>query len=271
MAQEEKSSPMAQATTWDLVAPGYVAASVAHFEKYASDALNLAKVSSGQRIVDVATGPGSLALLAAKRGAQVDALDFSHEMIQQLRARAKAEGLIDIRSTQGDGQSLPFADETYDAGFSMFGLFMFPDRNAGFRELYRVLKPGGVCVVSSWHPMDKVELLGAIFEALYSELPELPQEKPEPALGDPDAIRSEMSPLGFAVEVHEVCHAFEKHSMKEFWNDIRRSFAPIVLLEDNMGKDFEPVAKGIENRLLKRYGDDPVSIDMPAWLALGRK
>ena len=94
----------------------------------------------GSRIVDVACGPGTLSVLAAQAGHQLDALDFSRPMITKLTERMMALGVRAIKSHVGDGQALPFPDGTFDAGFSMFGLMFFPDRAKGFAELRRVLR-----------------------------------------------------------------------------------------------------------------------------------
>src|SRR4051812_2249152 len=70
-------SPMGTPLPWNLVASAYANEIVPIFEQYASDALRLAAPSPGSRILDVACGPGTLSAVAAARGHQVDALDFS--------------------------------------------------------------------------------------------------------------------------------------------------------------------------------------------------
>ena len=266
------SDPFSQPSTWDLVAPGYAAGSVEHFENYAADAIAHARLAVGDRIIDVATGPGSLALLASKQTSRVDALDFSKEMIGQLEARVRASSIANVFAHHGDGQSLPFDDNSFDAGFSMFGLIFFPDRAAGFSELFRVLKPGGRCVVASWQPMRTLEAFVALFDALYAELPELPQDAPAAPLAERDALNAEMTAAGFDVEVHPTAHSLKADTVDEFWDGIRKAFAPIVLLENDMGTAaFDPIARGIRDRLADRLGSGPVSVEMSAWLGVARK
>ena len=86
-------------------------------------------------LLDVAAGPGTLALQAARRGARVTATDFSPAMVETLRARASSEGLSGITTEVADGQNLPFPNASFDVACSMFGLFIFPDRARGFAEL----------------------------------------------------------------------------------------------------------------------------------------
>jgi len=138
-------------------------------------------------VLDVAAGPGTLALSAAKQVAHVSALDFSSAMIERLRRDAAALGYANIDAQVGDGQALPYPDGSFDAAFSMFGLIFFPDRNAGLRQLNRVLRPGGRVVIGSWAPFEPASALVTLFAALQVALPELPFHDPELPMGDPAA------------------------------------------------------------------------------------
>ena len=265
-------NPFALSSTWDLVAPGYAANNIHHFERYAAEALDLAAIAADDRVLDFAAGPGSLSFLAAKRAAHVDAVDFSPAMIEALERRLAASNASNLTSHIGDGQALSFPDSAFTAAFSMFGLIFFPDRGAGFRELHRVLAPGGRCVVSTWHPMEKVEALSTVFEALWEKLPDLPRDREPVPLSDPDDIANEMSAAGFEVEISTSSHKLTADSAEEFWAGLRQAFAPIVLLENDMGTEaFEPIAQHIEKRLKEHLAGRAIAIEMPAWLALGKR
>jgi ubiquinone/menaquinone biosynthesis C-methylase UbiE len=266
---DEAPGALSSPHAWNLVAHGYVEVSVGQFERYAADALRLADLEPEDRVLDVAAGPGSLALQAARKVERVDALDFSPSMLEQLRLRAAERRVTNVFAREGDGQALPYEDASFDAAFSMFGLMFFPDRARGFRELARVLRPGGRAVVSSWQPMHNVPVLVAVFESLGQELPALPFPQGKGPLSDPEDFRQEMSAAGFQVELHEAVHALESPDMRSFWAGVRRSFAPLVLLESKLGAAFEPVADGIYRRLSERFGEGPVHAEMPAWLARG--
>lgn len=260
-------SPLATPLPWNIVAPGYTEVALDHFERYAADALAFAGVGSGDRVLDVAAGSGALALQAASIAREVAALDFSQEMLAQLRARASGCANLEIR--EGDGQALPWADGSFDATFSMFGLIFFPDRARGFSELFRVLRPGGRAVVSSWQPMVQVPLLVAVFEALAKELPQLPFGDGKGPLSDPDDFRREMSAAGFRVTIEERVHAIEAPDFGTLWGRMLRSNAPLTLLEHRMGPEaFAPVRDAIERRLRERF-EGTTRVEMPAWLALG--
>ncbi|WP_437552563.1 methyltransferase domain-containing protein [Sorangium sp. So ce367] len=264
-------SPLATPVAWNMVADDYAADIVPHFEKYAADALRLAGVGPGARVIDVAAGPGTLSLLAAGE-ARVTAIDFAPAMVEQLRERAARAGIA-VDARVGDGMALPFEDGAFDAAFSMFGLMFFPDRDRGFRELLRVLRPGGRAVVGSWAPMDRTPILAELFSGIGAELPGLPFGEGKAPLGDPGEFRAEMEAAGFRdVSVREVEHSRESPSTEEFWRSVCRTNAPLVLLRDKLGEErWEAFGKAILGRLQARFGDGPQQLSMTALLGVGTR
>lgn len=264
-------SPLATPLAWNLVAAGYAADNLEHFKRYSADALALADLKPGERIVDVASGPGALTLQAAPIASEVHALDFAVDMLEQLRVNVEAQGLQNVIAREGDGQALPYDDAQFDAAFSMFGLMFFPDRNRGFRELFRVLRPGGRAVVSSWRPLEDAPVLTGLMEAIAAELPNVPFGDGKGPLSEREDLQREMSGAGFAVEIVERTHVMEMPSIDVAWDGLRRSFAPLRLLEHKLGPvEFARVEAGIEQRLFARFSG-PLRTAMAAWLALGRK
>jgi SAM-dependent methyltransferase len=266
-------SPLATPEPWDLVSDAYAAEVLPEFSHFAAHALDAAKVGAKTRVLDVACGPGTLTLLAARRGARVDALDFSPKMIAQLRAQLERESLEGVRTEIGDGQALPFESASYDAAFSMFGLMFFPDRARGFAELHRCLKDGGVAVVSSWQPMEAtVPFLASLFDALRTHIPGLPFGSQEAPLAKEDVFRSELEAARFhSIEVRHVAHAFTFPSTADAWASFHRTMAPLVMLARKMGPAWPPIGALIERDLIARYGAGAQTITMPAWLGIGRK
>jgi SAM-dependent methyltransferase len=105
--------------------------------------LALVDPQPGESLLDVGTGSGGLALLAARtREARVTGIDTAEDGIDRARARAAEEGL-DVRFDVGDAQSLPYADGDFDIVVSTFGIIFAPDPLRAARELARVCRPGG--------------------------------------------------------------------------------------------------------------------------------
>jgi SAM-dependent methyltransferase len=225
------SNALTSPSPWDLVAKEYSEVTAPFFQNYARVALDRTGVRAGTRVLAIAAGPGTLSLAAAKRGCLVTALDFAPAMLAELRTAVADAGLA-VETQTADGQALPFAAESYEAAFSMFGLIFFPDRQKGFREMLRVLARGGVGAIASWQPMERFFLLSDIFKAIATLLPNLPFGGGKAPLGEPDEIVSEMSSAGFAsVVVEEVCASLEAPTLDEAWTFMRRRSAPFVLLE----------------------------------------
>lgn len=270
MTNAPKQSPLASPEPWSLVADDYTQELLPMFELFTRDALALAPTHAGARVLDVAAGPGTLTLIAAEAGRAVAAIDFSPQMVRNLRARLDgAQQGADVRL--GDGQELPWGDAEFDAAFSMFGLMFFPDRAKGFGELYRVLKPGGKAVVSSWAPFEGI--FKSVMAAMREVLPEIPFGAGKGPLGDPDEFAAELRAAGFTdVSVSPVTHQLTADSASEFWAQCQRTTAPIVLLKNRLGDaKWQEVTRGVVQRLEAEYGIGSVPLQTTAYLGLGTK
>ncbi|HEY8087478.1 MAG TPA: methyltransferase domain-containing protein [Polyangiaceae bacterium] len=266
-------SPLAMPFAWNLVAAGYAETSAVLFVPFAERALVLGRVSPGARVVDVACGPGTLAAVASRAGMRVDALDFSTEMIGQLRERIAREGLEGIEPVVGDGMALPYADASFDAAFSLFGLFLFPDRAKGLGELRRVLRPGGRAIVSSWVPFERVPIMAETFAAIRAALPELPFGEGKAPLATVEEAKAEVAGAGFTdVEVHEVSRPFEATSVADFFVQFRRGAPQLALLEQKLGKEASVVVEeAVLRRLRARFGEGAFRAEMIALMTVGTR
>jgi arsenite methyltransferase len=108
-------------------------------------ALELTGVGRGDRLLDVASGHGASALLAARElGCDVVGLEYGSGAVQEATAAARAAGLeARVSFRRGDAEALPFESASFDAVLCECSLCTFPDKPRAASELRRVLRPGG--------------------------------------------------------------------------------------------------------------------------------
>ncbi|BAD54961.1 class I SAM-dependent methyltransferase [Nocardia farcinica] len=265
--------PFAAPEPWDLVADGYAETTHALLEPFSARALELVAPGPYARVLDVAAGPGTLSLPAARQVAEVAAIDFSEEMVRLLTARARAEGIDNIRATVGDGQRLPFTDDRFDAAFSMFGLMFFPDRRKGFGEMFRVLRPGGVAVVSSWAPVLESTLMRMVFAALRAADPSIQEPQPNYLnLENPEVFATEMREAGFAgVSIQRHTHSVAYADGADLLAQMVRGSAPLTLLRREVGeREWERRAAIMRAHLDEHYRPN-MPLTTTALLGIGHK
>ena len=112
-----------------------------------------AGIKAGQKVLDVAGGPGEPSLTIAEvvgPTGSVTCTDPVAEMVDAAAIEAARRGLSNVEFRQCSADSLPFQDESYDAVVSRLGVMFFPDPLAGLREMLRVTKAGGSLSLVVW-------------------------------------------------------------------------------------------------------------------------
>ena len=120
-----------------------------------------------ERVLDVAAGNGNVTLAAARRGCHVTSTDYVAGLLERGEARARAEGLA-VSFQAADAEALPFADASFDAAVSTFGVMFAPDQPKAAAELARVVRPGGRIGLANWMPEG---FIGQLFKTLGKHLP----------------------------------------------------------------------------------------------------
>ena len=108
-------------------------------------------VSPDERVLDVATGTGHVALAAARRSAESVGIDYVPGLLEIARRRAEAEDLV-VELAEADAEHLPQEDASFDVVLSAIGVMFAADHDAAARELVRVTRPGGRIGLASWTP-----------------------------------------------------------------------------------------------------------------------
>jgi SAM-dependent methyltransferase len=126
--------------------------------------IDLARPKPGEHVLDAACGTGVVARLIAPmvgRSGKVVGIDFDPVML----ATAKHLG-PDVEWHEGDLQNLPFADDRFDLVICQQGLQFLADRDAGLRQIYRVLRPGRRVVLATWTDLANSPGHAELFRAL---------------------------------------------------------------------------------------------------------
>lgn len=113
--------------------------------EYLTRALSGVPEDFSGKLLEVPVGTGVLTMPVYRDlpSAQITCLDYSADMMAAAQQRAQAAGLGNVTFRQGDVGALPFDDETFDIVLSLNGFHAFPDKDAAYRETFRVLKKGG--------------------------------------------------------------------------------------------------------------------------------
>jgi ubiquinone/menaquinone biosynthesis C-methylase UbiE len=127
---------------------------------------------SGPDILETACGTGVVtrAILAARPDAVLTATDLNQAMLDV--AAEQSQGRVTFR--QADARALPFDDASFDAVACGFGMMFMPDKVAAYRELRRVLRPGGRLVASIWGRIEANPLMHVVEEAVAGMFPQDP-------------------------------------------------------------------------------------------------
>lgn len=222
--------------------------------------LDLAAVSAGSRVLDVAAGAGGQTLAAARRAGSAGAVlatDVSPALLAHAAREAEESGLSNIVTRVMDGEEIDVAPGTFDAVISRVGLIYFPDRAAALAGMHRALRPGGrvAAIVYSTAEHNGFFSIPVAIIRRRAELPPPAAGQPGPfSLGDPGSLASALRDAGFRdVEADVVAAPLRLPAAAECVRFERESFGALHQMLAGLDEDGRRAAWSEIERELGRF------------------
>jgi len=235
-AVEPLKDPLAEPAPWNEIAAGYDQFWFERLPALTDRAIELLRPERGDRVLDVASGPGIAAVRLAPRVGHVMAVDFAEAMIERLRGHIMRSRLPNLEGRLMNVEELDFDDASFDAALCLFGVSVFDNRARALEELLRVIVPGGRIVLGSWSGPEPETLVGAAMTALGEVLPESRRFARSPEA--PEVLERQLDVAGFEqVASHEFTGSLRFASVEEYWQRFEASSPELVLLRRELGAE----------------------------------
>jgi SAM-dependent methyltransferase len=231
---------------WAAVAPSWGEHADHADERGAAAAdrmLELTAPGPGERVLELACGPGGLGLAAARRVAPGEAVlsDVAAEMAAIAAARAHGLGLTNVQTRELDLEQIDQPDACYDVVLCREGLMLATDPARAAREIGRVLRPGGRFAVAVWGSRDRNPWLGLVFDAVSAQIgrPVPPPGVPGPfALADAGRLAAVLRDGGLkSVAVSELPVPLRASSFDEWWSRTSALAGPLAMILAHLPED----------------------------------
>jgi SAM-dependent methyltransferase len=231
--------------------------------------LELTAPRPGERVLELACGPGGLGLAAAEQvgpGGEVVLSDVVAEMSSIASQRARARGLGNVSARVLDIERIDEPGGSFDVVLCREGMMFATDPARAASEMRRVLRPGGRLAVAVWGPRERNPWLGFVFDAVSAQLghPVPPPGVPGPfSLEDSGELAALLSDAGLAdVVVGELPVPLRAGSFEEWWTRTRALAGPLAKMLASLPEEAE---RAIRDRLreITRAYETPAGLELP--------
>ena len=216
-------------------------------------------IRSGHKVLDVAAGNGNVSLAAARRWCDVTATDYVPALLERARERAAAERL-DITFREADAEALPFADGSFDAVVSTFGVMFTPDQNRAASEMVRVCKRGGKIGLANWTPEG---FIGQLFKTIGKHVPP-PAGAKSPALWGTRARIGELfEPHASSIKAESRNFVFRYRSADHWLEIFKTYYGPVLKAFAALAPTAQSALESDIRTLIDRFnrsGDDSMVV-----------
>ena len=245
------------------------------FEPYGRYLASQIDISGVESALEIAAGTGRVTRQIRKvlpPSVRFVATDISNDMLSIARHELNNNG---INFKVEDAQDLSFPDNSFDLVICQFGMMFLPDRNKGFSEIYRVLKPGGKFMCFTWDDTRNMPF----FELYINDLvvPNFADEDTTRfftpfSMYEPQSLQKYFSDAGF--KDVQVVHVSLKSGSATPDNLVNAFFRKHMLGKEVSTKDaalLEPLAQKMEQETGRKFGHTKIELDLSALLTTGVK
>jgi SAM-dependent methyltransferase len=262
---------------WGAVAPGWE--ENADFVDQRGAAMTAAlldtvAITDGERVLELACGPGGLGIAAAERNpaSQVLLSDVAPQMTAIAAARSRQRGLANVSVAELELERIDQPDGSFDVVLCREGIMLVPEPARAAAEIRRILRIGGRAAVSVWGPRDRNPWLTAMLEAVGAQLgghfP--PPGVPGPlSLGEDGMLGSALTEGGFdQVEVTEIEVPWRGASFEEWWTRTKALAGPVAKLLESQPPEAVEAIQAHARDSLSRY-ETPDGLEIPGVSLIG--
>jgi SAM-dependent methyltransferase len=238
--------------------------------------LELTLPQPGERVLELACGPGGLGIAAAEHvGAQGEVVlsDVVAEMTTIAAARASARGLTNVRTRVLDLERIHEPDGSYDVVLCREGLMFALDPAQAAAEIHRVLRPGGRVAVAVWGPRERNPWLGIVFDAVSAQVG---TPLPPPGLPGPFALQDAERLAGLLagaqlddVAVSELPVPLRAASFDEWWERTAALAGPLAKMLAAMPAEAEQRLRARAREAVSGY-ETPSGLELPGVTLIAR-
>jgi ubiquinone/menaquinone biosynthesis C-methylase UbiE len=207
--------------------------------------LELAGITAGSQVLDIASGTGEPAISAAQlagTAGKVIGTDLTEEMLAYARNKASDAGVTNIEFHCVDGETLNFEADSFDAVTIRWGLMFMPEPASCLKLARDVMKQQGRIAIACWSAPEKNPFVGLLMQTLgkYMEVPKPPPGTPGIfSMADPNRLQDVIAAAGFRnIELEELeISVIEVDSGAAYWEAISDLAAPVMTLVNQLNNE----------------------------------
>jgi SAM-dependent methyltransferase len=231
------------------------------FAPYAEAVAERAKGLRPRRVLETAAGTGVVTqalLRTLPSNAAITATDLNQQMIDRGKARS---GMERVLWQQADAMKLPFPDAAFDLIVCQFGVMFFPDKQASFRECFRVLAPDGTFLFLVWE--DYATMIDSPIWIAALKVAEMlgrdPRSLVSPGYHDEPTIRADLAAAGFRdANIERVTRPAKAASAREAAVMTVQGSLVRAAIEASDPSRLDEATDAVEQVMRARFGDGPV-------------